>query len=142
MGCGESIPKLYVCIIEASDVPKMDTVGKSDPYCEIKMRYPNESKKRKRSSKITKTNKIKNTDHPKWNQHLVYEIRNISKDHIKIVLKDHDALSRDDAIAFVKVPLSDLQDGQVLDKWYEMELFNGVSGNPKIHLTLRLDLNP
>ena len=142
MGAGKSTPKLYVCVIEASDLPKMDVIGKADPYCEVKMRYPNESKRKNRSSKVAKTKRLNNTDHPKWNEHFVYDIKSIPKDHIKIVIKDHDKLSQDDSIAFVKIPIADLQDGKMVDKWYNMELFNGLSGNPKIHLTLRLDLNP
>ena len=144
MGCGESRPIVYFTLIEAKNVPKADVVGKSDPYCLISIHHPDEKKKRHQKSKPLKSRRFKNTDHPKWNENYIFEAFNAEHDYIKVVLKDHDAISKDDKIATLQIPISssELRNGTTLEKWAEMNPAKGITGKAQLHYTIRVDFDP
>ena len=144
MGSGESKPIVYFTLIEAKDIPKMDVMGKSDPYCLISIHHPGERRKRNRKSKPFKSKRFTNTEHAKWNENYVFEAIDTEQDYIKVILKDHDTISKDDKIGTLKIPISliELKNGTTIEKWVEMNPAKGITGKAKLHYTIRVDFNP
>lgn len=135
MGCGESYPTINVKVVEAKKVPKMDVVGKSDPYCILKVNcFETEFK----------TKVINNTEKPKWDQDFNIPYKDLTKNKLNIQMFDQDSVSKDDPISFLEIPLSSISADGTTDQWYEMSLFNGVKPikegkMPKIHLKIKFN---
>ncbi|OHT15908.1 C2 domain containing protein [Tritrichomonas foetus] len=129
MGCGESLPTVSVKIIEAKNVPKMDLIGKSDPYVVASVISVNETKK---------TKSINNTDKPKWDEILTLHYRDQQNDKIKFVMYDEDNVSDDDPIATLEVHLNTIDIEKGIDQWYKMDTVKGVKDKKgiKIHLAI------
>eukprot|EP01135_Chromosphaera_perkinsii_P009918 Nk52_evm11s1967 gene=Nk52_evmTU11s1967 len=101
---------LRVEIVDASNLPAMDSNGFSDPFCRIS--GPNNF------SKKTKT--VFKTLNPVWNE--VFSISPISRnDDIRIAVFDYDKFSEDDFIGYIDYPLYDLKDNERFEKKFTMK---------------------
>ncbi|KAK8894723.1 Protein Aster-C [Tritrichomonas musculus] len=129
MGCGQSNPTLQLRVIEAKNVPKMDTAGKSDPFVKAGVIGLDDPKK---------TKYVSNTDTPTWNEVLTITYKDQTNDRLKIVLYDHDTVSEDDPIATLEIPLSSIDNEKGVDQWYKMEPCKEVKDDKgiKIHLSI------
>lgn len=121
--------RLNIEIIEARDLPKMDLIGKVDPYCEIFLSSDPEGKKR------TKT--IKKNYNPVWNEVFYFMIRNMA-DTIVINLYDYDLFKHDDSISSIRIPLTDIPRGKIIDTWYSCCPVKGVKKGGSIHFKVHI----
>lgn len=123
---------LYIDVIEAKDVPAMDSNGLSDPYIKLSMKERHGKKK---------TSVQYEALTPYWNCHLSFKVESIMTDVLHIVLCDYDKLSKDDKISSLDLEISKLTFGAVCDKWYSMKTFKHVSSRwaaTSLHSTLWL----
>lgn len=116
-------------VIEARDVPKMDVVGQSDPYCVIA--FTN-------SHQILRTKVIDNDANPKWNQEFKVMLMNGDPGNIEILMKDKDNVSADDDISKVSIPLSGIPLDSVYESWFEMRRIDGEGPGGSIHLKIKV----
>eukprot|EP00794_Sanderia_malayensis_P018024 gene18024-19829_t len=128
---GERIAFLKVTIVKGEDLPALDPMGTSDPYCIIKF-----------GKDVRQTNIKQKTLNPQWNETFVYEVDNIPQVafsgaasrkskapyiiplcelmyYIRIDIWDKDKLNRDDFMGRVIVPLTSIPDGTV-SRWYPL----------------------
>lgn len=120
---------LHVRVIEATDLPKMDVLGKIDPYCIL---YSSSS------SKKQKTKTIKKNYNPKWNQDFTFPVANLQVDKLHIELFDYDEIGSDDAVSKMDLPISQFPIGQVVDQWYNMAPVKGVKKGGRLHLNVQV----
>jgi Ca2+-dependent lipid-binding protein len=107
--------KLKVILLEAKNIPKVDVVGWADPYCLLQV----DGTKVKRSE--TKKGK-----EPIWDERFKFKIKDKATNKLYILLKDHDALNKDDEIGRVVLPLAPLQPGQAYLQWVKLVPTKGV----------------
>ena len=80
--------KLHLRIIEADNIPKMDILGKADPYVVVSFTI---------SKDTDQTEVIDKTYTPKWDKQMELRISSIDES-VVFQLKDHDKVSKDDLI--------------------------------------------
>ena len=116
---------LNLNVVEARDIDKMDSIGKTDPYCEIT--FP--------GSKMVKTSVKKNTLTPNWNETFRFPVFNM-KSQLEILMKDEDVM-KDDKMANLELHLNALKIGDVVDCWLPMTPIKAKKGG-EIHLIIHL----
>ena len=121
--------ELHILIVEAKDIEKMDTLGKSDPYVTVK--FIGSYQKGKTSIK-------KNTLTPVWNEEFHFPCHNPNKQVIKLKLFDNDVAS-DDLMSTLQIPLASLDPGKVKDQWFEMVPVKDGKKGGLIHLIVQLN---
>jgi Ca2+-dependent lipid-binding protein len=109
-------------LVEAKDLAKMDTIGKSDPYCIIKLKH----------TPLTYTSKVKdNTLTPVWNETITFPLTNPYVDTITVLMRDKD-LAVDDDMATLDIALAPYVSGQPADVWSDMIPVKGVKKGGQI----------
>jgi Ca2+-dependent lipid-binding protein len=98
---------LEVTVVGAKDIEKMDTIGWTDAYCVLSIRDQNLHPWR--------TSVKKNSMTPVWNESTSFPITNPLFDVLHILMRDQD-VACDDDMATLDLGLSDLVNGQLLDK--------------------------
>lgn len=93
---------LFVTIVSAKNVPKMDWFNGSDPYVRLFVRD-----KRK-----LKTQVKQNTTKPVWNEEFQLLIHEPDHQHLTLHMFDHDVLSVDDEVGRGSFPIRDLRNGE------------------------------
>lgn len=117
--------RLHVKAIEANDVPKMDTIGKSDPYLEFRLST---------SSQVWKTKYKKNTYKPVWNQQFDLPITTQGDDVLTVTLYDYDTVSKSDKISYLDFPIRDFVEDEITDKWYDFTSTKSSRKGGKVRL--------
>ena len=117
--------QLHIRIIEAKDIAKMDTIGKTDAYCQFGI-----NGKTTHSTKV-----IDNSLTPKWDEEFTFPISNPVSDTFHLVMKDRD-IGIDDLMATLDISLSSLPIGVVVDNWYPLQQVDKVPKGGIIHLLL------
>lgn len=92
---------LFVTIISAKNVPKMDWFNGSDPYVRLFVRD-----KRKLKTQIKQ-----NTTKPEWNEEFQLLVHEPEHQHLTLHMFDHDVLSVDDEIGRGSFPIRNLRNG-------------------------------
>ena len=121
--------KVCVNVISATDIEKMDTVGKTDPYVVIWIQSCPSIKH--------KTSVLKNNMNPRWNEEFTIEILNQTNDILSFKMWDKDVL-KDDEMATLDIPLGQFQLFDIIEKEYEMKPVRGVKKGGKIKLKLQV----
>ncbi|EFN58384.1 hypothetical protein CHLNCDRAFT_56823 [Chlorella variabilis] len=100
---------LEVTVVEATGVPRMDTFGKCDPFCNLWVRE---------SHKLRTTVKSR-TLKPVWKESFTFMVHSTQHQELTMALYDSDFWSEDDLIGRVSLPLTvlDLTPGAVNDYW-------------------------
>lgn len=120
---------LRVQVCEARDVPKMDFIGRADPYCLLSLSS---------SRNIVRTRTVKNTYKPVWNETFEFPVTNPQMDALNIMMKDEDFGKKDDSISRISIAVRSLPPNQALDKWYNMTPVPGVKKGGQLRLVLTL----
>ena len=122
--------ELHIKAIEAAEVPKMDTAGKSDPFLTFQLST---------SSQKWKTKAKKNTTTPVWNEEFHLPITSNLTDELTIKLYDDDDVSKDDIISSKSFRVKDFPVGKVIDQWYSFSPAPKVKAGGKVRLVFHLD---
>lgn len=120
--------ELNIKLVEAKDVPKMDTIGKSDPYIILKLSQSNQQ---------WKTKYKKDTDCPVWNEEFTLPITNKMDEILTVEMWDKD-LAKDDAISTLQIQVNKIPIGKVNDSWYTMHPVKGVPKGGKVRIIVHL----
>lgn len=121
--------QLHVRVLEAASLPNMDTIGKSDPYTVLTITGSNQK---------WKTTTKDNTNMPIWNEIFTLPVSSDLSGVLKALVLDED-ISSDDEIGFIEIPIKNLVQGKVLDKWYNLTPAKGVQKAGQLRLVLHLD---
>lgn len=122
--------ELHIRAVEATEVPKMDAIGKSDPYLKFNLST---------SSQEWKTKHKNNTDKPVWNEEFHLPITSSMNDQLTISLYDKDDISKDDLISTMSFNVRNFQVGKIVDQWYTFQPAKGVKNPGKVRLVFHLD---
>ena len=115
----------YFRIIEGRSLTSMDINGKNDAYCTVvNLKTP---------KKIKKTQILYKTEAPKWNYFINVKIHDYLSDVIRISCYDYDRLNSNDLIGYVDLPIKDLGDGQIIDRWVNIKNSETGSGG-QLHI--------
>jgi hypothetical protein len=117
---------LHIRVIEARDIAKMDTFGKSDPYVLVQLK----------GGKVFRTKVIDNTLKPVWNETFSMPITDMGAT-LYLLMKDRD-VSADDEMSRLEISLTSIKPGDVLDQWFPMRPVKGVKKGGEIHLQIHI----
>uniref|UniRef100_UPI0031B8B3B2 XYPPX repeat family protein n=1 Tax=Trichomonas vaginalis (strain ATCC PRA-98 / G3) TaxID=412133 RepID=UPI0031B8B3B2 len=113
-------------VIEAKDLPKVDTFGKVDPYVQIQL-----------GNEKCKTKVIKKSYNPVWNETFSIPVTN-PKAPLNITVVDYDFIGSNDAFAYIHFNQQEFNVGQVVDKWYMLNSYKAGRSAGQIHLVIHL----
>lgn len=116
---------LHVRAIEADDVPKMDIIGKSDPYIIFTMST---------SSQKWKTKYKNNTHKPIWNEQFAIPVTTDADDILKVTLYDYDTPKKSDTISTREFPISQFIENKIIDDWFDLQPVKGVPKGGRVRL--------
>lgn len=124
------ILNLSLRAIEATNVPKMDFIGKSDPYVKAKISH---------MSQFEKTITIDNCDSPTWNHDFSFQLHEGLTGELLLELWDED-VKFDEIISTLNIPLSLIAIKTTHNQWFDMKPAPKVKkGGGKIHLLIHID---
>ncbi|KAK8883390.1 hypothetical protein M9Y10_046040 [Tritrichomonas musculus] len=123
--------KLHLKIIEADNIPKMDMIGKADPYVSVHLSESKDS---------DKTKIIYKTYTPKWNKEMHLRVASISE-NVKFELKDYDKGKKDDLIGTIERKIRDFPPGIVSDEWINVNKAKGLKKVARVHIISHLTLD-
>ena len=86
---------LNIEVIEANDVPSMNSNGTSDPYIKLYLLGPKPSDK----IKEVQTKIIEKTLNPIWNEEFHFPIKSLGTDVLHMSFKDYKTIGKDDPIS-------------------------------------------
>ena len=121
--------ELHVRIVEAKEIEKMDTIGKTDAFVKVKFVG---------SYARAQTKIQKNTLTPIWNEEFHFPSHNPNKQVLKLKMLDHD-VAADDDMATLEIPLATLDPGKIKDQWFEMQPVKAGKKGGLLHLVLQLN---
>ena len=117
---------LNLKVVEARNIPKMDTIGKTDAYAKVFV-----------GNQTQQTRVIDNSYTPKWDA--IFQFQNVTQSTpIIIKLYDHDDISTDDQFGQLDLNTNALAVGRVTDAWYTCKAVKGEKKGGEIHLVLHL----
>nr|AFZ78851.1 C2 domain-containing protein [Coptotermes formosanus] len=119
---------LNIRVIEAIDLPKMDSVGKTDAYVVVQLAS---------SSQAYKTKVIDNSLSPCWNDDFQIILASGLTDTLKLTLFDKDVL-KDDKFATLEIPLYAIVYDVTHDCWFDCVAEKKVPKGGKIHLLIHV----
>jgi Ca2+-dependent lipid-binding protein len=118
----------HLKIIEAQDVPRMDILSDSDPYCTITHHPPN---------RTVKTKIIPDCANPVWNESFIFRVIDTDSDYFVIQMFDEDVLT-DSIICDLRLAVADLCEGIIEEGWFQMNPLNTIRQKARIHLRFQL----
>jgi Ca2+-dependent lipid-binding protein len=119
-------------IVEAKGLPKMDVVGKSDPYCVVSLL----------GGPLSFTTSVKpNTLEPTWNETGQFLLTNPLVDVVQIKLFDKD-VSKDDPMGTVRIELNHYMNRQLNDAWHAITPEKSGKQGGQIHVILQIFPTP
>ena len=119
---------IHLKIVEADNIPKMDLIGKADPYVEVKANL---------SKDKDKTKWIDKTYTPRWDKEMHLRIISL-EEVITFTLKDHDAVGSDNKIGTLEWAIFSLEPGVVVDNWYSVTRAKNVKKTARIRIIYHL----
>ncbi|KAH0795226.1 C2 domain containing protein [Histomonas meleagridis] len=122
-----SVFNLFVQVLEGADITKMDTFGKTDPFCKLKLNFDKTWKR---------TNVREDTFWPVWNECISFVGFDLAKDKLQIELLDKD-VTTEKKIGTTELDLKPLVDGMPKEYWLDMTPVKGLDYAGKIHIFLQ-----
>ncbi|KAH0789489.1 C2 domain containing protein [Histomonas meleagridis] len=122
-----SMFNLFAQVVEGADIEKMDTFGKSDPFCKLKLNH---------SHRWQKTSVIENTFWPFWNERMTFIGFDLAKEKLQIELLDKD-VATEKLIGTTELNLQPLVDGLPKEYWIDMTPAKGLDYAGKVHIFLQ-----
>ncbi|KAL0490842.1 protein kinase C beta type [Acrasis kona] len=108
---------LTVVVIEAKSIRAADENGFSDPFVELKIEPDSKTAK-----DTKKTQTIKKTLNPRWDETFTFSINSLDFDSfLEVTVKDWDRFSKNDKLGYLKIPLNKLKKNVVDNRWFSLE---------------------
>jgi len=118
--------KLIVEVIEANDLVAKD-LFKSDPYALVSV-----------ESQSFKTQVIKNSLKPKWNESFAFFVANQNTE-LKVVLFDAEKSGKDQFMGQIIIPFAAFKNKEKVDQWHELQKTPG--GKEKVKGSIRISFH-
>jgi len=117
---------LTVGVVQAADLPGMDMSGTSDPYVKV---YMLPDKKKKYETKVHRK-----TLNPVFNETFNFKIpyNEIGSKILVLAVYDFDRFSRHDIIGELRVPMNQVDLGQVTEEWRDLVSAENDKENEKL----------
>ena len=107
-------------IIEGKSLIPMDSNGKNDAFCTlVNLKTPKQ---------IKKTQILYESIEPKWNYFLNVKIHDYFSDIIRLSCYDYDLIGTNDLIGYIDLPVKDMGEGEIIDKWVTISDNSRVGG--------------
>ena len=119
---------LRVNIFEARDIAKMDTFGKTDAFCVVKI---------KGSVRPWETKVIDNSMTPVWNETHDFIIWNPDTEILSILMRDKDPGTSED-MALLELPVSTFKTPSSPETWYNMNPLKKVKKGGQIRMAAQI----
>lgn len=120
---------LHIRAVEAKGIPKMDVIGKADPYLSLRLSS---------SSTQYKTKVVKKCYEPVWNEEFHIKVNPASDEVLHLELYDWDKVSNDDLISTRDFEIAAFVPGKVSDIWTTFFKAPKVKKPGKVHLVFHL----
>lgn len=106
--------QLAVTVLQAEDLPGMDMSGTSDPYVKV---YLMPDKKKKFETKVHRK-----TLNPVFNETFIFKVpyADLASKTLIFAVFDFDRFSKHDQIGEVRVPLNQVDLGQIVEEWRDL----------------------
>lgn len=124
----EQIPMrtvIDVCVIEAKNLPRMDLIGTSDPFCVVGLVG---------DPKPRKTSVIEDSVTPVWNERFQFECP--GETSLEVVIWDSDPLGTDQKMSSLLIPIR--AESYEFDSWFEMHPETDVKINGSVRLAVKV----
>ena len=116
---------ITVCVVEAKNLPQMDLIGTSDPFCVIGLVG---------DAKPQKTQVVEDSVTPVWNEVFKFECE--SETTLDIGIWDSDPLGTDQKMSSLLLPIR--AENYEIDEWFEMHPETDVKINGTIRLAVKV----
>ena len=134
VGMVEFIGILFIRLVSASHLPKMDALGKTDAYARFAL-----------GDRECRSKTCKHSLNPKWSESLSLNVRS-EKETLIVKLYDEDRIGKDDFIGQALVPLSDISlDGTPMGFDLTLQLHTKqqpTGGATRASVAVELTFNP
>ncbi|KAL5022080.1 hypothetical protein ScPMuIL_001235 [Solemya velum] len=125
---------LNVVVKNATNVPNLETFGKSDPYVTIEFQG------------LRKKTEVKKAElNPSWDESFDFDLKGIPvtpKDELQVTVKDWERIGRNRLLGTAKVPLRNLLSGGSQSTEVSVDLMDGNSRPLGSKVTLKMSYNP
>ena len=105
--------QIVVRVVEARKLKDTDVVGRSDPYCEVRLSsgdYRN----------FQRTRKIHGTLNPRWDEEFTFTTPKPESDQVILTLYDHDYITSDDSLGSATFSVAQAMHVPVVDVWLDV----------------------
>jgi Ca2+-dependent lipid-binding protein len=131
--------ELRVCVVEARNLPPMDTVGRSDPYCRLELIHQSEDGKTiaqpSGAARPVLMKVIDNSNEPIWNDEFVLNVTWYATQELELQMFDN-GVDQDDKMGRIVFQLARLPPGIPVKDWYPLQPVKGCPRPGQIHLML------
>ncbi|KAK9917790.1 hypothetical protein WJX75_008296 [Coccomyxa subellipsoidea] len=109
---GMQTPKglLFITLIEAVHVPRVDWLSKTDPFIKLGVR----------ASRMARSQVIDNDLNPKWNEGFKLLVHEPEHQALQVELYDYDSMDADDLIGEAKFDVKEMGDQEEKDLWLDI----------------------
>jgi Ca2+-dependent lipid-binding protein len=131
--------ELRVRVVAARNLPPMDAVGKSDPYCRLELINQSEDGKTiahpSGATRLMLKKVIDNSNEPIWNDEFVLNVTLYATQALELQMFDKD-VDRDEKTGQIVFQLVRLPPGIPVEDWYPVQPVKGCLNPRQIHLVL------
>lgn len=115
------MPRLDLRIVEARNLPDVETFGKIDPYCTVEL-----------EGKQWRTSVVDNTENPRFDEVFKFHVADENSSQLRFCLWNKNTMS-DDFLGQYHMSISGLKQGEVKDEWV---LLQQCKSNAELHVRL------
>ena len=119
-----------VKVIEALDIPLLDSSDEYDPYCLLFIEGETNAKR---------TKAIEKTSTPIWNEDFTFLMNEVSTNLI-VQLKDQDVASDDIVLSSVTINLIQFPLDQQIEQWFALRSMSGDYHGGRVHMIIKRSL--
>ncbi|XP_073149195.1 multiple C2 domain and transmembrane region protein 7-like [Henckelia pumila] len=125
----EPMQFLFVRVVKARDLPRMDLTGSLDPYVEVRL-----------GNYKGVTRHFEKNQNPEWNTVFTFSKERMQSSVLEVVVKDKD-LVKDDFVGFIRFDLHEIPtrvppDSPLAPEWYRLEDKKGEKMNGELMLAV------
>lgn len=111
-----SCGKVEMCLIEANNLPAVDSSGTSDPYCIVRLN----------NERVHKTKVLKKNMNPKWNDSLTIHLTNRASSRLFVEIKDWNQFEDHKTLGYVALDCARMAVDERIELKYQLADEDGV----------------
>ena len=124
--------QIIVRVVEARHLKDTDLIGRSDPYCEVRLSsgdYRN----------FQRTRKIHGSTNPRWDEEFTFNTQRPESDQVILTLYDHDYITSDDSLGSATFSVAQCMRVPVVDVWLDVRHPKDIErkGKGQVHVIAR-----